>query len=105
MTRLHVRYDAAHFPEDLAFHETGDRTNFQGRFVIRHPWTGVADCSAAAEYRRALRERQSKEAETLAHLTGWSLDRIRRKISAPDEPTEPAEGPAWWDRLWKTGSR
>ena len=105
VTRLHVRYDAAHFPEDLAFHETGDRTNFQGRFVIRHAWKGSADCAATAEYRRALRERQSREAETLASLTGWSIDRIRRKIPTLVEPSEPAEDPAWWDRLWKTGSR
>lgn len=105
VTRLHVRYDAAHFPEDLAFHETGDRTNFQGRFVIRHPWKGGADCAATAEYRRGLRERQSREAETLANLTGWSIDRIRRKIPTLVEPSEPAEDPAWWDRLWKTGSR
>src|SRR5207249_3987984 len=28
LTRLHVRYDAAHFPEDLTFQETGDRQNF-----------------------------------------------------------------------------
>ena len=25
VTRLHVRYDAAHFPEDLVFQETADR--------------------------------------------------------------------------------
>src|SRR5262249_51619218 len=29
ITRLHVRYDAAHFPEDLVFQETADRSNFQ----------------------------------------------------------------------------
>src|SRR5436309_2434112 len=28
LTRLHVRYDSAHFPEDLVFQQTGDRTNF-----------------------------------------------------------------------------
>ena len=42
VTRLHVRYDRDHFPEDLVFQETGDRTNFQGRYVLRHPWTGDA---------------------------------------------------------------
>ena len=31
LTRLHVRYDNAHFPEDLVFQETADRSNFQGR--------------------------------------------------------------------------
>jgi hypothetical protein len=34
LTRLHVRYDNAHFPEDLVFQETGDRVNFQGRYVL-----------------------------------------------------------------------
>ncbi len=46
VTRLHVRYDRAHFPEDLVFHETGDRTNFQGRYVLRHAFTGPATCAA-----------------------------------------------------------
>ena len=40
LTRLHVRYDAAHFPEDLIFQETSDRANFQARYILRHPWTG-----------------------------------------------------------------
>ena len=44
--RLHLRYDGQHFPEDLVFQETGDRSNFQGRYVLRHPWTGKADCPA-----------------------------------------------------------
>ena len=47
VTRLHVRYDAAHFPEDLVFMETRDRENFQGRYVLRHPWRGTATCPAA----------------------------------------------------------
>ena len=37
VTRLHVRYDRAHFPEDLMLQETADRENFQGRYVLRHP--------------------------------------------------------------------
>ena len=55
LTRLHVRYDNAHFPEDLVFQETADRTNFQGRYVLRHAWTGDDSCAAAAAYRRAVR--------------------------------------------------
>src|SRR6267142_6943867 len=31
LTRLHLRYDAAHFPEDLLLHETGDRVSWQAR--------------------------------------------------------------------------
>src|SRR5439155_3853039 len=45
LTRLHVRYDRAHFPEDLVFQETADRANFQGRYVLRHPWKGTTACS------------------------------------------------------------
>ena len=38
VTRLHVRYDREHFPEDLALQETGDRQSFQARYVLRHPF-------------------------------------------------------------------
>ena len=105
VSRLHVRYDAAHFPEDLALQETGDRTNFQGRFIIRHPWKGDRDCPGAAEYRKGLRVRQNREAETLASLTGWDLDRIYRKMNLPDEEEPSGNDDSWWGRLWKVGSR
>jgi hypothetical protein len=100
VTRLHVRYDKAHFPEDLVFQETGDRTNFQGRYVMRQPWTGPATCPQADVYRRELRERQEREAQTLATLTGWPLAEVRRKAGL----TTPAQNPApavWWRELWK----
>jgi hypothetical protein len=98
LTRLHVRYDAAHFPEDLVFQETGDRNNFQGRYVLRHAFTGTGTCTAANDYRRSLVERHIREAEQLASLTGWNVADIRKKMgsdstSAPD--------PAWWERLWR----
>ncbi len=97
VTRLHVRYDRAHFPEDLVFQETGDRTNFQGRYVLRHPWTGSDECPAAAKYRQELAGRREAEARALADLTGWDLATIRGKMDlggeAPDR--EP-----WWKRLW-----
>jgi hypothetical protein len=107
VTRLHVRYDAAHFPEDLGLQETGDRTNFQGRFIVRHPWKGEAACAPAADYRRELRKRQAREAETLANLTGWDLARIYRKMNLPDDGGDdvPDEGGSWWDAIWKSGSR
>src|SRR5882724_9320548 len=79
MTRLHVRYDAAHFPEDLVFQETADRANFQGRYVLRHPWTGSETCEAAAQYRREVARRQEQEVQTLATLTGWPVAGIRAK--------------------------
>jgi hypothetical protein len=39
LIRLHVRYDADRFPEDLMFQETGDQQSFQGRYVMHHPFT------------------------------------------------------------------
>src|SRR5262245_15806526 len=98
LTRLHVRYDSAHFPEDLVFQETADRSNFQGRYVLRHAWTGTDSCSAATPYRQSVVERHAREAEQLARLTGWNLADIRKKMG-PEAPVGPE--PAWWERLWK----
>src|SRR5205085_7025749 len=76
VTRMHVRYDAKSFPEDLAFVETNDRENFQARFVLNHRWQGDATCTAAEHYRAALPTRARKEAENLAALTGWSRQEV-----------------------------
>jgi hypothetical protein len=98
LTRLHLRYDAAHFPEDLVFQETADRESYQGRFVLRHPWTGKATCEAAQRYRREQPKQLEKQAETLASLTGWDVNKIRGRmkldprVSSADEP--------WWKKLW-----
>ena len=80
LTRLHVRYTADTFPEDLVFQETADRANFQGRYVLRHPWKGEAKCEAAERYRQSLRVRAEREASNLSSLTGWPIEDIRRKI-------------------------
>jgi hypothetical protein len=82
ITRLHVRYDAAHFPEDLMFQETADRASFQGRYILRHPYTGKASCAAAEDYRHSLGPRFEREAATLAGLTGWDMASIRAKMQA-----------------------
>jgi hypothetical protein len=102
LTRLHVRYDNGHFPEDLVFQETADRTNFQGRYVLRHAWQGTASCSAAETYRRGLRDRREQEAQRLASITGWEISEIRKKMNlgAEGPQAQPASG-TWWERLWK----
>ncbi len=102
VTRLHVRYDRAHFPEDLVFQETGDRTNFQGRYILRHPWVGTADCDAVREYRKTLLSRQRQEARTLANLTGWELEQINAKmeIAALETRVESDGSEKWWRKLW-----
>jgi hypothetical protein len=82
VTRLHVRYDAKSFPEDLALLETSDRTNFQGRYVLRHPWQGTTSCDAADKYRAALPERFKQEARNLSGLTGWSQTDIESRMES-----------------------
>jgi hypothetical protein len=98
LTRLHVRYDAAHFPEDLMFQETADRNNFQARYILRHPWTGTEDCPAATAYRQQLRERYEREAQTLANLTGWNIGDIRKQMNIVSLPVN--EEKKWYQRLW-----
>jgi hypothetical protein len=98
VTRLHVRYDNAHFPEDLVFQETADRTNFQGRYILRHAWTGGESCAAAESYRGTLRDRHEQEAQRLASLTGWDVSGIRKKMNLGQAPQPDA---SWWERIWK----
>ena len=99
LTRLHVRYDAAHFPEDLTFQETSDRSNFQARYILRHPWTGTDECAAATAYRQHLRERYEKEAQTLATLTGWNIGEIRKQMNIAALPTNTER--KWYQQLWE----
>lgn len=94
LTRLHVRYDGERFPEDLVFQETADRSNFQGRYILRHPFSGEITCEAT-QYREELRVRREREAQTLATLTGWPIQRIRKKAGV----TEPA-AVKWYEKLW-----
>ena len=111
VTRLHVRYDATTFPEDLMFQVTGDRSNYQGRYVLRHPWRGdYGQCEEAGQYAEGLVKRWDKDAETLQKLTGWELEEIRAKMadggySAASVRREPAPVPKkrWWQRLWGKG--
>ena len=99
VTRLHVSYDREHFPEDLVFQETGDRSNYQGRYVIRHPFKGETKCDASG-YIAQTRDRQDREAQTLANLTGWDLEDIREKIDYIDGQRPVTPDAPWWKRLW-----
>jgi hypothetical protein len=100
ITRLHLRYSAATFPEDLMFQETGDRENFQARYVLRHAWAGSPDtCPEARSYFEQLRSRRETEAATLADLTGWKLDQIYDKIGFA--PADLPKATNWWQHLWQ----
>jgi hypothetical protein len=98
VTRMHVRYDAQHFPEDLVLQETSDRNNFQARYVLRHEWQGDdSSCSAAEDYRRQVLRRKENEARQLAELTGWKLADIRSQMNLR---TADAGETKWWQNLW-----
>jgi hypothetical protein len=85
VTRLHARYDAKSFPEDIVFVETKDRANFQGRYVQHHPWRGEATCEAAKAYQNGLTARFAKEADNVASLTGWSRSDIAARMAQSGE--------------------
>jgi hypothetical protein len=100
ITRLHVRYDRDHFPEDLMFQETSDQENFQGRYVLRHPWKGNENkCEAAKSYFTNLKQRQETEAQNLARLTGWEINDIRKSVGIKAE--KPIEKKKWYQNLWE----
>ena len=100
VTRLHARYDAQHFPEDFFFQTTGNRQNFQGRFIVRHPFEGAPKCEAAYRYYNdTLPRRQEQEARNLANITGWTMESIRARRG--ERPTHTPPQAPWWKKLWK----
>lgn len=102
VTRLHLRYDAERFPEDLRFQETGDNSNFQGRYVLHHPWKGArSQCKEAAYYLDNLPRRFDREAKNLAHLTGWDVNNIRDKMAEKGQNFTPIPEEKWYKKLWK----
>ncbi len=112
LSRLHFLYDEAHFPEDLVLQATQDRAQFAVRHHVTHPWSGSADaCDEARTYFAKLPARQEREAQALANLTGWSLDRARSEAGLPaamsttttDEPPPPPPPKPkvpWYKKLW-----
>lgn len=107
VTRLHVRYDAKSFPEDLKFKTTGNKQNFQGRYVLRHAYEGEMTCEAAGDYKKQVNERKEKEVKTLANLTGWDRSKIWDDIEDAGVGTKfkikdknDDRGPTWWTDLW-----
>ena len=93
-------HDAGHFPEDLVFQETRDKTNFQARFVLRHEWRGDGgSCSAAAAYRDDLQSRWEREAQTLASLTGRDVQVIRERMRENGQQLTAIDRP-WWRKIW-----
>ncbi len=100
LTRLHLRYDSRHFPEDLQLQETADRENWQARYVLHHPYRGPDECPELAAYRKGVWERRRKEAENFCALTGSDFEGTRRRMAVGENWSEPDEALNWWERLW-----
>lgn len=72
-TRMHVRYDREHFPQDLIFQETPNKQRFQGRYVMQKAVKGDLTCDEAQPYIKKVVKRREKELHQLANLTGWDI--------------------------------
>lgn len=94
-TRLHVRYNEEHFPEDLVFVATPNKESFQGRYVLHHPATGEMNCDAGREYQRKLRLRNEQEEVNLTALTGWSKDGRKYYDDSDDDNIGGGSLPRW----------
>lgn len=72
-TRLHVTYNRNDFPQDLVFHETMDRENFQCRYVINHPARNYNNCKGWDDYVTEKKAKRRMELKELHALTGWDV--------------------------------
>ena len=103
ISRLHVRYDAAHFPEDLVFQETSNQRELPG--AVRPAASrarGRPQCQEATRYRqRPQRAAGAGSARTSPSLTGWKIEDIRRKAQGVKvtEAAPPAAAP-WYRKVW-----
>ncbi|HLO85939.1 MAG TPA: DUF2330 domain-containing protein [Nostocaceae cyanobacterium] len=95
ITRLHVRYTRNKFPEDLILQETSNQESFQGRYILRHPFTGELKCDAGIQYKQSLAARFEQEAQNLASLTNWKIQDIRKRIKL----TVGYLTPTWWENV------
>ncbi len=101
ITRIHIRYIRDKFPEDLMFQETNNQENFQGRYVMNHPFKGNLSCEAGKKYQQTLRPRLEQEAGNLANLTGWSIRDIYNKMDFSITQPKKAEGTEpFWRNVW-----
>ncbi len=80
VTRLHAQYTKTQMRKDLMFRETNNRKNFQGRYVMNHPFKGDVSCDAGKEYVIETQRRLRREAVTLGDLTGWRPRNIEDNI-------------------------
>ena len=80
---------------------TGNQENFQGRYVLNHPFKGNLSCEAGKKYQQTLRPRLEQEAGNLANLTGWSIRDIYSKIDfSITQPKKAERNNSFWRNIW-----
>lgn len=82
VTRLHARYTKGQMQKDIAFRVTNNRENFQGRYVMNHPFVGDVSCEGGKKYVEGLRLRLRKEVVQLSDVTGWAARDVERMVRA-----------------------
>lgn len=103
VTRLHFKYTKDTFPEDLRFQETADRQNFQGRYILRHPFKGSLNCPEAEGYRAMVAKRSEEQVKNLLTLTGWDAAVAREKAGLSSGDADPKATPGekkWYKKMW-----
>lgn len=76
-TRLHVRYSRETHPQDLQFHVTPNKENFQARYILTNPATGDLSCDAGQQYCADLVKKRANELEELKDLTSWNTSQYK----------------------------
>jgi hypothetical protein len=99
ITRIHARYSRPLFPEDLVFQSTPNRENYQGRYILQHPFKGKITCDAGRQYAKDLSQRQEKEAQSLASYTGWDINEIRKKMGL-NQVSGKKDDDSWWNKIF-----
>ncbi len=85
-TRMHVRYDEAHFPADLQFQVTPNTEHYQARYVVTNPapvYDGFG-CPEGQEYLISLHNKRKLELDEYYALCGLSHRAAKDYLSEYD---------------------
>jgi len=98
VTRLRVRYNRKHWPQDIRFQVTPNTNAFHAVYNVAHRFQGKSVCAVDGDqmknYRRQLSKRRSQELQSMVHLTGWSMSKyagyqdIRKEFKDPEQQNE-----------------
>ena len=101
VTRLHVRYDAASFPEDLVFQETATAPTSRAATCCGTRGRATPRARRPSAIASSLRARAEQEAgDARPSLTGWPIDDIRRRMGPAAGGPVKTDSRRWWQRLF-----